>query len=95
MAICQPMRTAWCVQGSREYELAWEALKTTAGDYAEENDGECWQYMGSVFRCGEWRHTFRHRNRPRNATHLPSTHGRVYIDIPATDGWEPQISRTA
>lgn len=88
--LATPTKTAWCIQGSREYEAAWEQLREAAGDYAEENGGESWQYMGSVYRCGSWRHQFRHRNRPRNARFLPNTVGRVCIDIPASRGWEPQ-----
>jgi len=51
------------------------------GDMEEENDGEIWQYMGTVQINGEYVHQFRHRCHP-------SINKRVYRNIPASCTFE-------
>ena len=62
-----------------EWEFAWKRLLQVTGDPNEtmENNGECWQYMGSIYVAPTWVHQFRHRNHP-------STNQRVYKDITAS-----------
>lgn len=43
-----------------EWTMAWE-MAVEGEDKAEEENGECWQYMGSSDCKGAWAHSFRHR----------------------------------
>lgn len=65
-------------RNSRGWERAWQTIATMYGDVACLNEGEVWQYMGSVsFDDGAtWEHQFRHRA-------LPSHGGRRYENVPA------------
>ena len=71
----------------------WNALSRITGDYADCNpeNGECWQYMGTVhettFLTPTYVHQFRHRDRLASARVIGDKHcrGRYYVDIHAKD----------
>lgn len=56
----------------------WAVIAAKYGDPACLNDGEAWQYMGTISWDGgaTWVHQFRHRC-------LPATGNREYHDVPA------------
>ncbi len=75
------MNTIWIEDDeNKELKYAWSQLE----DPVMENDGECWQYMGSSDNGDGWKHTFRHRSHP-------ATNDRVIVNVPASIGWPKLI----
>lgn len=79
---------------SVEWLAAWRALGAASlaaygTDDVEAIDvesGESWQYLGSSYvGDGAWMHHFRHRRHPKSGR-------REYIDLPATAGFQPEVS---
>jgi hypothetical protein len=77
---CSPP-SGWVSEGPEEDKM-WAKLTKEYGDPVQRNDGECWQYMGSVWKS-EWLHTFRHRCHP-------STDDRICVSFVASEGWAPE-----
>lgn len=72
-----------------EWDHAWQQLATRTGDADKEacdEEGQCWQFMGSYGGDRGWVHEFRHRNHP-------VLRGRWYVSVPATRGWQPPSVR--
>lgn len=83
-------QTAHIGETHPEWPVAWASLADLTGDYADCNpdNGECWQYMGSVRYFGIWAHEFRHRCRPNTANRRRhSGTGRCYLSLPASAGF--------
>lgn len=55
----------FAVEGSPEWDRAWDALQAEDGDRVRESQGEVWQYMGTaIYADGVQEYQFRHRYHP-------------------------------
>jgi hypothetical protein len=68
---------------SDDEELA-RAWSEFSDPVAANEDGECWQYVGTEQRGVAWVHVFRHRG-------LLAADDRAYLSVPATAGWIPPL----
>ena len=80
---------AWLRPRSKEWNAAWALMAEWTGDpdreALDEESGQVWQYMGTHRPRGEWLHSFRHREHPRE--------GRWVLNVPASKGWKPAMEK--
>jgi hypothetical protein len=71
-----------------EWPLAWDNLaiqplnQGITYPHTCSNEGECWQYLGTVGPHNQPKHQFRHKCHPR-------TNMREYLDVLASDNYHP------